>query len=114
MLEAEQAGHRLMIIIIVVYAFFITDMTRNITRQKCQQCFQVNIFMIRAMLSIHIDDRVQYLCIKNDARILIQSAGRLRGGAEVNLCQMRRGCWRAEQGNSPFCLLGLNRKMMSF
>jgi hypothetical protein len=53
-----QAGQTVMIIIIVVYAFIITDMTEIGTRKKCQQYFQVNIFTIRAVFSIDIDDPV--------------------------------------------------------
>jgi hypothetical protein len=112
MIEAEQARQTIMIIIFI-YAFIITDMTETGTRKKCQQCLQVNIFTISAVLSIDIDDLIKYLYIKNMFEYLIQAVGHLHGGAEVSRCQMR-GCWRAEQDNSPFCLLGLNRKMTSF
>jgi hypothetical protein len=71
MFEAEQPRQTVMIIIIVVYALIITDTTEIGTRKKCQQCLQVNIFTIRAVLSIDIDDSIQYLCITNDTRIFI-------------------------------------------
>jgi hypothetical protein len=63
-LGAEQAGQTVRM---MVYAVIITDMIGSGTREKCQQCFQVNIVTIIAVLTIDIEDSIQYLCIKNTA-----------------------------------------------
>jgi hypothetical protein len=68
MSEADQAGQTRRIII-VVYSLVITDMTGIGTRKKRQQCFRVNIFTIRALVSVDINDSIQYLYIKGNARI---------------------------------------------